>query len=972
MFKRLAKSRRHSADEAGVGNLSASTTLDNPLGLVSPTRKSFDIPIDALRGSRFKYSRRSCGDALAVTHHQALLSPMDDNSLGQHREVDTDYQMVTAVPAFIVEHEPEKQRGLGVWGRRMSKKIDSFRKIGSRESIYASSRADDIVDNNNDHSASNNNFNNVNDNNNSRNSNVNSENEEKSSEARKYDCKTSTRRSPSPFKSFFIRMGSTGMLNSNRSYQKIQTPDDKYKTPEKENLFRSCSTSQLNVSPTYVKGDDPSEGIDLQIAHRKDKTTMSCDNLAGNCNDDVFHEAPLNGAISSGNDNTSGLGFVACDFTHTKNDTLRKSSSCDFKETKRLNFPYAFLRSKLSVLPEERHGPPVTTKDERLFKATSEEHFPVLRIDESFDSTTTLDRRRNRHSNRWTTPTNTNSKVTACKFGRHSYAEYRDDRLSNNISNCQYDDQRYRLNSSQLELDDGDTLQSLPPSFSETNDYTPQLNKYRLTTESNHSTAINSECDVIATLRYHRRNSAPCPEQRLSSHYVSSNESGYDSDGAGRGESTVGFENETIGIKCIDTSDTSSVLDSENEKSVRCSTPNECTNLSNNLDINSIKLMNINTDKCRTEIHDGMDGLRWHQSTSGRLLPSIHQVSYDNNNPSSACLSIRSDSRQNNRIDEKLQIIPPHRIRLQQDKTKFLTDIIQPPKRVRRCRVVQLHRRDRNQSLGIRLAQQRLGELKYIVVQLETDGIAHIDGRLRLGDEIVQVEGKELKTIESLEQVQEFLKSFTGNQVRLTTAYEETVPDGYIEETTSIHEENDRTNNTNTLNVPLTSGTQLNNQKYRASMLKKKADLPEDNNIQHRKRPSYLPLKNTTLNSSHSIRNDSTELTSDLDNYLTKHMVRFEKGIGRPSLGFSVVGGKDSPRGDMGIFVRRVFPGGQADASKTLFRGDEILSLNGKQLRGCTHQEVIELFKAVREGVVELELARRNGYPKTALKSTTH
>lgn len=38
------------------------------------------------------------------------------------------------------------------------------------------------------------------------------------------------------------------------------------------------------------------------------------------------------------------------------------------------------------------------------------------------------------------------------------------------------------------------------------------------------------------------------------------------------------------------------------------------------------------------------------------------------------------------------------------------------------------------------------------------------------------------------------------------------------------------------------------------------------------------------------------------------------------------------------------------------------MSLNGKVLRGYTHQEVIELFKAVREGPVELEISRRHRY----------
>ncbi|XP_046716968.1 disks large homolog 2 isoform X10 [Silurus meridionalis] len=100
------------------------------------------------------------------------------------------------------------------------------------------------------------------------------------------------------------------------------------------------------------------------------------------------------------------------------------------------------------------------------------------------------------------------------------------------------------------------------------------------------------------------------------------------------------------------------------------------------------------------------------------------------------------------------------------------------------------------------------------------------------------------------------------------------------------------------------------------------------------------------------------------DSDITREPRKIVLHKGSTGLGFNIVGGEDGE----GIFVSFILAGGPADLSGELRRGDQILSVNGIDLRGATHEQAAAALKGAGQTVAIVAQYRPEEYARFEAK----
>ncbi|XP_076164049.1 disks large 1 tumor suppressor protein-like isoform X13 [Ptiloglossa arizonensis] len=246
-------------------------------------------------------------------------------------------------------------------------------------------------------------------------------------------------------------------------------------------------------------------------------------------------------------------------------------------------------------------------------------------------------------------------------------------------------------------------------------------------------------------------------------------------------------------------------------------------------------------------------------------------------------------------------------------------------RRRRHTQLIEIELIKGNKGLGFSIAggignQHIPGDNGIYVTKIMEGGAAQVDGRLVVGDKLVAVRNalqgdKNLENVTHEEAVAT-LKA-TQDRVVLLVAKPET---GIVPPPPP----------------PMASDNSLSPQPRKqngsVSALENNSTLPYSQESRH---ASSLALHGATTPRAVSQEDVSREVRTVVLNK------------GSSGLGFNIVGGEDGE----GIFISFILAGGPADLSGELRRGDQILSVNGINLRTATHEEAAAALKGTGQTV---------------------
>ncbi|XP_007949801.1 PDZ domain-containing protein 2 [Orycteropus afer afer] len=274
-----------------------------------------------------------------------------------------------------------------------------------------------------------------------------------------------------------------------------------------------------------------------------------------------------------------------------------------------------------------------------------------------------------------------------------------------------------------------------------------------------------------------------------------------------------------------------------------------------------------------------------------------------------------------------------------------------------------------------------------VVTQVKEGGAVHRDGRLSLGDELLVINGHLLVGL-SHEEAVAILRSATG-MVQLVVASkmprtDEPQDPCSPEEPKGNLESPKQGSSKMKLRSRLSGGVHrlesveeynelmVRNGDPRVRMLEvsrdgRKHSLPQLLDSSGAAQEYHIVKKSTRSLSTTQVESPWRLIRPSVISIIGLYK---EKGKG---LGFSIAGGRDCIRGQMGIFVKTIFPNGSAAEDGRLKEGDEILDVNGIPIKGLTFQEAIHTFKQIRSGLFVLTVRTKLLSPSlTPCSTPTH